>query len=217
MSGPPPTRRAYDASEVVSALQKAIRRSDPDAALYWGVELARSGYGPWLWSRLRTIVVEDVSPEATGVVADLHALSKMWAAEQKSERSDGMLYVTRALIALAIAPKNRVATFGLIHHQSDHVERRDVPDWALDKHTARGRAMGRGTEHFREHAAVLEPWTGSLEELEAEYREKSERSDSERPGARTPNPWGSPEPAQNSEPGVGFGQLRMTGKSKENR
>src|SRR4051794_35659972 len=55
----PPTSRGYDAREVVSALQKSIRRSDPDAALYWGVELARSGYGAWLWKRLRIIAVED--------------------------------------------------------------------------------------------------------------------------------------------------------------
>ena len=51
----PPTRRGYDTREVVSAVQKAIRRSDPDAALYWGIEpRPPSGFGRWLWKRLKS-------------------------------------------------------------------------------------------------------------------------------------------------------------------
>jgi hypothetical protein len=172
MSEIPPTRRGFDAREVVSALQKSIRRSDPDAAIYWGLELARSGFGAWLWKRLRIIVCEDVSPTATGLVADVHALNQMWEAEQKRRRGDGLLYVARALIALAIAPKNRVADYGLMWHLGDHVERREVPDFALDVHTARGRAMGRGWQHFAEVAGVLEPWAGDLEQLSAHYRDR---------------------------------------------
>ena len=34
-----PTVRGYDMKEVVSALQKAIRRSDDESALFWAVEL----------------------------------------------------------------------------------------------------------------------------------------------------------------------------------
>src|SRR3954463_1432437 len=136
-TGPPPTRRGYDAREVVSALQKAIRRSDPDAAVYWSMELARSGLGHWLWKRLRIIAVEDVSPEATGLVADVWALYEQWVAEQKSRRGGGLLLVARAAIALSIAPKNRVADWALIAHLGDHMERREIPDEALDMHTAR--------------------------------------------------------------------------------
>ena len=32
-----------------------------------------------------------------------------------------------------------------------------VPDFALDVHTARGREMGRGAEHFYAEGAVVEP------------------------------------------------------------
>lgn len=109
----PPTRRGYDAREVVSALQKSVRRSDVDAALYWSVEMARSGLGAWLWKRLRIIAVEDCSPEAVGLVADVKALNDQWAAAQK--RSDGheILFVARAVISLATAPKNRVVDWAV--------------------------------------------------------------------------------------------------------
>ena len=33
----------------------------------------------------------------------------------------------------------------------------DVPDWANDQHTMKGKAMGRGLDHFREQGAKLIP------------------------------------------------------------
>jgi hypothetical protein len=116
----PGTARGYDAHEVVSALQKAIRRSDPDAALYWTFELANSGLRNWLWKRLRVIAVEDCSPEAVGLVADINALNVQWQDAQK--RSDGheILFVARAAISLATAPKSRVVDWAAWHHGLDH-------------------------------------------------------------------------------------------------
>jgi len=43
------TARGHDRFKVASALQKAVRRSDLDAAVYWAVELHESGQGWWLW------------------------------------------------------------------------------------------------------------------------------------------------------------------------
>lgn len=162
----PPTRRGHETHEAISATQKAIRRSDPDAALYWALELAQSGFAPWCWKRLRIIAVEDCSPEAVGLVADVAALHEMW----KADRGDGLLFLARAVISLAIAPKSRVVDWGLLHHSSQRAERREVPDEALDKHTLRGKKMGRGLEHFIDEASRLEPFTGDLADLEVQYR-----------------------------------------------
>jgi len=52
-----------------------------------------------------------------------------------------------AVWLLATAPKSRIADWSSMVRFSEP-ERRDVPDDALDKHTSRGRRMGRGTEHF---------------------------------------------------------------------
>jgi len=41
------TKNQYRCDEVVSALQKAIRRGDCDAAVYWAHELNISGFGAW--------------------------------------------------------------------------------------------------------------------------------------------------------------------------
>ena len=72
--GPPPTRHGYEPHEVVSALQKAIRRGQVNAALYWAAEMEQSGYTTWLWKRLLMIASEDVGradPTLVSTIRDL--------------------------------------------------------------------------------------------------------------------------------------------------
>jgi len=49
---PWPTIGRYDYYEVVSALQKTIRRGDRDSALFWATELYLSQYEAHAWRRL---------------------------------------------------------------------------------------------------------------------------------------------------------------------
>ena len=66
------------------------------------------------------------------------------------------LVVMHAVYLLALAPKSRVADWPSMVMFSEQ-ERREVPEYALDKHTVRGRRMGRGTEHFFDEARGLSP------------------------------------------------------------
>jgi len=87
----PPSIRGYDMFEVVSAYQKAIRRSDVDAAIYWGAEAHRSGFAAWIWKRLRIIVSEDCGPAAPGLPADVHALYS--TAKDLGLKDSGLMFV----------------------------------------------------------------------------------------------------------------------------
>jgi hypothetical protein len=199
MASPPPTRRGYDAYEAISALQKAIRRSDVDAATYWSCELVLSDYGAWCWSRLREIAAEDVSPTATGLIADVATLSNQWKQPRKAG-DYGLLLVVRAVIALAIAPKSRIADWATVVHASGHVPRREIPDEALDRHTRRGKQMGRGWEHFIEEASRLVEFDGDLEQMSAGYRDQFRRATEKDPTLPSNLPTG-----QNSQHGYGSG------------
>ncbi len=42
------------------------------------------------------------------------------------------------------------------------------PDYALDMHTMKGKAMGRGLDHFREEGAKLDPPPTAYDPYEAE-------------------------------------------------
>lgn len=146
------TVRGFEMGEVTSALQKAIRRGDEDGALTWAVEIDQSGFGAMLWSRLTVITSEDVGiawPEGPAVIEALHQAWKRMKVT-KSRHHPERLQIVHAVLLLCRAPKSRIcndavwATYG--HEQPLASE---IPDYALDSHTARGRAMGRG-EDFRE-------------------------------------------------------------------
>ena len=53
------TQNGYDLLEVISALQKEIRGSDEEKALYWALELVPN-YEVYLWCRFTVIVNEDI-------------------------------------------------------------------------------------------------------------------------------------------------------------
>src|SRR5450755_989479 len=138
--------------EVVSALQKCIRRGQVDDALYWAVDMYLTGYDEYAWKRLRIMASEDVGPAEPNLPATIAALYSTYSDLKKKKdetHAPQRLQFVHAVILLATARKNRVVDHALIHHFGNHAGlKRDIPDYALDKHTARGKRMGRGAEHF---------------------------------------------------------------------
>ena len=107
-------RRAaqYDKSgeghyNLISALHKSIRGSDPDAALYWFSRMLEGGEDPrFLARRLTRMAVEDIA------LADPQAQQVCLAAWQSYERlgsPEGELALANAVTYLALAPKSNAA------------------------------------------------------------------------------------------------------------
>jgi hypothetical protein len=75
---------------------------------------------------------------------------------------------------MARSPKSRAgchfgAAIGLRSLLEDY--KPEIPDFALDQHTTKGRAMGRGLDHFRDEGAKLvPPPTGDDPYIEEAYR-----------------------------------------------
>jgi replication-associated recombination protein RarA len=162
------TLNGYHADEVISALQKAIRRGDADGAVFWVHEANLSGLGGWAWRRLFTITSEDVGladPGAPAVIAGLWTMSQVLLANQKKPTPPAkvvypQLQILQATWYLAFAPKNReladMATLFQVRAQRHQIL--EIPDVALDKHTARGRAMGRDAIHFETDTPLGARW-----------------------------------------------------------
>ncbi len=209
----PPTRREYQPHEVVSALQKAIRRSQVKEAVYWGFELWNSQYDNWAWARMHTICSEDIGPADRYLPATLAALETRSKSQKAKGKGGGMEFV-HALILLASAQKSRIACYMVLEAASDHQERLEIPDEALDQHTRRGLKMGRGYEHFiTEAARLVQPDTVDLTELEAEAKDHLIRQCEGEPDLPH-NPWrrhanvgAEAKPALNPHTGLS-GQLR---------
>ena len=104
-------RRApiYDKSRdghynLISALHKSVRGSDPDAALYWLARMLDGGEDPlYIARRMVRMAVEDIG------LADPAALQQALAAKEAYDflgSPEGELALAQALIYLATAPKS---------------------------------------------------------------------------------------------------------------
>jgi putative ATPase len=107
-------RRAakYDKSgeehyNLISALHKSVRGSDPDAALYWFARMLEGGEDPrFLARRLTRMAVEDIGladPQAQGICLDA------WNSFERLGSPEGELALANAVIYLALAPKSNGA------------------------------------------------------------------------------------------------------------
>jgi replication-associated recombination protein RarA len=150
----PRTRRGYEPYECISALQKAIRRSQPKHAVYWGWELTKSGYDAWAWARLNEILSEDIGPADRDLPATIKALEETSKYEKKRKNGGGLQFV-HAVLLMATAKKSRIVDWLLAEVNSGNHERLEIPDYALDRHTRRGLRMGRDWSHFMAQGALL--------------------------------------------------------------
>ncbi len=89
---------------LISALHKSIRGSDPDAALYWFARMLEGGEDPrFLARRLTRMAVEDIG------LADSHAQTlclHAWETYERLGSPEGELALAQAVIYLALAPKS---------------------------------------------------------------------------------------------------------------
>jgi replication-associated recombination protein RarA len=167
------TRGGYLLSEVVSALQKSIRRGLLDEAAYWAVEMDLSGYSEYLWRRLRIITSEDIGPANPSLPATIGALYQWWQAAKSKPTGGAELFIMQAVLLLCRSEKTRVVDhLTAVAYLGHDDELRDVPEYALDKHTERGREMGRGLDHFFEEAAKVAP---EAEDPDKAWLEREER------------------------------------------
>jgi hypothetical protein len=166
-----------------SALQKSVRRGQAEKAMYYADRLVR--LNPFsCWRRLRIIAVEDVGTGA-GVVA-VEALYRHFVDQEgegtdKGEISwDGRRAAVDAARILAELPKDRRADEFLELEASADAGNKmakayldslaTYDDWVFDKHTTKGRKMGRGEAYWIDVSSQTTDKTG----IYARWRKKWE-------------------------------------------
>ena len=89
---------------LISALHKSVRGSDPDAALYWLARMLEGGEDPrYLAHRLTRMAIEDIG--LADPAAQRHCLDA-WALYERLGSPEGELALAQAVIYLALAPKS---------------------------------------------------------------------------------------------------------------
>ncbi|HYC08694.1 MAG TPA: replication-associated recombination protein A, partial [Steroidobacteraceae bacterium] len=116
------THRRFDKGgdqfyDQISALHKAVRGSDPDAALYWLCRMLDGGCDPlYLARRVARMAVEDVGladPRAFALCLDA------WEAYERMGTPEGELAIATAVVYLACAPKSNAVYVAMNEAMAD--------------------------------------------------------------------------------------------------
>ena len=136
---------------LISALHKSIRGSDPDAAIYWLARMLEGGEDPsYICRRLVRIASEDIG------LADLHASSiciEAWQSYERLGSPEGDLSLARAVCYLALAPKsNAVYTaFSVARHLAKETGSIPPPKHILNAPTQLMKNNGYGDGYIYDH------------------------------------------------------------------
>ncbi|MFN7662145.1 MAG: replication-associated recombination protein A, partial [Alphaproteobacteria bacterium] len=136
---------------LISALHKSVRGSDPDAALYWFCRILDGGEDPlFIARRLVRMAVEDIG------LADPLALSQAIAAKEAYQflgSPEGELALAQCVIYLATAPKSNAAY--VAYKQVAHIAKQSgslpPPHHILNAPTNLMKNMGYGKEYVYDH------------------------------------------------------------------
>jgi putative ATPase len=125
-------RRRFDKGgdqfyDQISALHKAVRGSDPDAALYWLARMLDGGCDPlYVARRVVRMAVEDIGladPRALAMTLDA------WETYDRLGSPEGELAIAEAVVYLACAPKSNAVYVAMGEAMADveHFGTLDVP------------------------------------------------------------------------------------------
>jgi len=167
------TKHGYDHYELLSALQKCIRRGMEYEAAHFAVELEE--FNPtMLWNRLKIIASEDIGPANPLMPLLIDYLQKQYQTEKsKLAESSYKIYLINAIVNLCRSQKSRITDDlqNIIYIERENNNIPTIPDFALDKHTARGKAMGKNIDDFFNEGNKLtneafpNPYTEKTKEL----------------------------------------------------
>lgn len=148
------TRKDYDFFECSSAFQKSIRRCEEKDSLFFGMELAASGYAKYLWKRMMIIASEDVGLAEPMMAVQIQALYQNWIVISGSSSDEGSIPITHAILLLARGKKSRLVDNAKMFALKNKYNP-EIPDYALDTHTRRGKKMGRGLKFFQAVGSIV--------------------------------------------------------------
>jgi putative ATPase len=138
---------------LISALHKSVRGSDPDAALYWFARMLTGGEDPrYLARRITRMAVEDIAladPQAYRICLDA------WETYERLGSPEGELALAGAVTYIALAPKSNatyVAYKAAMNAAKKHGSE-PPPNHILNAPTTLMKEQGFGTGYAYDHDA----------------------------------------------------------------
>jgi putative ATPase len=136
---------------LISALHKSVRNSDPDAALYWLARMLEAGEDPlYIARRVVRMAVEDIG------LAEPGALALCMAARDAVDfigMPEGNLALAQAVVYLSVAPKSNAlyTAYGAVQEDVEHTAAEPVPLHLRNAPTGLMKDMGYGRDYQYAH------------------------------------------------------------------
>jgi len=136
---------------LISALHKSVRNSDPDASLYWLGRMLEAGEDPlYIARRVVRMAVEDIG------LAEPNALSLCMAARDAVDfigMPEGNLALAQAVVYLALAPKSNAlyTAYSEVQHDVEATAAESVPLHLRNAPTGLMKGLGYGQGYQYAH------------------------------------------------------------------
>ncbi len=136
---------------LISALHKSVRNSDPDASLYWLGRMLEAGEDPlYVARRVVRMSVEDIG------LADPNALAMCMAARDAVDfigMPEGNLALAQAVVYLALAPKSNAlyTAYGAVQEDVERTAAEPVPLHLRNAPTGLMKGLGYGQGYQYAH------------------------------------------------------------------
>jgi len=136
---------------LISALHKSVRGSDPDAALYWFARMLEGGEDPrFLARRITRMAVEDIGladPQAQAVCL------QSWETYERLGSPEGELALAQAVTYLALAPKSNATyvAYKAARNAAKQTGSEPPPKHILNAPTSLMKDQGYGTGYAYDH------------------------------------------------------------------
>jgi putative ATPase len=136
---------------IISALHKSVRNSDPDAALYWLARMLEAGEDPlYIARRVVRMAVEDIG------LAEPNALALCMAARDAVDfigMPEGNLALAQAVVYLSVAPKSNAlyTAYGAVQQDVEQTAAEPVPLHLRNAPTGLMKGLGYGKDYQYAH------------------------------------------------------------------
>ncbi len=137
--------------DILSAFQKSIRGSDPDAAVHYLARLIAAGDLPSICRRVLVTASEDIGlayPQAVSIVKScVDSALQLGLPEAR-------IPLAEAVILLATAPKSNSAICAIdaALHDIETIDTGDIPDHLKDSHYSGSEKLGHGIDYKYPHS-----------------------------------------------------------------
>ncbi len=156
---------------LISALHKSVRNSDPDAALYWLARMLEAGEDPlYIARRVVRMAVEDIG------LAEPNALALCMAARDAVDfigMPEGNLALAQAVVYLSVAPKSNAlyTAYGAVQEDIERTAAEPVPLHLRNAPTGLMKGLGYGKDY--QYAHDVEGKVAAMQSLPDSLRDRT--------------------------------------------